>query len=82
MLAREHPPTEFVEVELGFGFSEGPSLMAVLQDVARAAPHGYVLHGDRSRERRPSSQRPKQRLSANERQTRLQSMLQAAEAAA
>jgi hypothetical protein len=81
MLAAERPPRAFVDIELGFGFAEGPSLMATLDDVSRASAHGYRLRGDRTRER-VTQTRPKQRASANDRRARLQAMLEAAENAA
>lgn len=48
MLAMSRPPSGFVAVELGFGFGEGPSLLATMQDIDRAQERRRVLLGDRS----------------------------------
>lgn len=52
MLAMLRPPGGFVAVELGFGFGEGPSILATLQDQVRAEQHHRVLLGDRRMVRR------------------------------
>lgn len=41
-----HPPGGFVSVECGFGFAEGPSIMATMDAHARAARNGKRLLGD------------------------------------
>lgn len=83
MLGAFRPPGAFIDVELGFGFGEGPSIMATLDGVSRATARGYRLRGNRTMERpNAAPPRPKKRTSANDRQARLQAMLAAEREAA
>lgn len=73
--ATPHPPGGFVEIGLGFGFGEGPSLMATLDSMARAARNCKVLFGDGSM-RMPG--RRKRRASVDELRDRLVAKVRAA----
>jgi len=73
MLGMVRPPSGFVAIELGFGFGEGPSIMATLSDVMQASRVGRVVHGDRTRSKREVVQ-VKQRENATQRQARLRAV--------
>jgi len=52
--AVDYPPGYFIEVELGFGLGEGPSIIATMQDLDRInAAHRHELEGKQRKTKKP-----------------------------
>lgn len=75
--AADYPPGRFVVEELGFGFLEGPSLMATMQDLRKINRRNrYTLeHGER-----PAPKPTRKRLTGDRAQRIAQRLLKQAAA--